>query len=128
MDEYLNETENFEVELAAKKEDQPQNEGYLTIDVFEENNNIVVQSTIAGADPEAIDITITKDMVTIKGKREPEQKINPSSYFHQELYWGAFSRAIILPVDVNSDNAKASFKNGVLTITMPKLDKVKIKK
>src|SRR3989344_429202 len=114
--------EDISVDLAVKKETKSKNEGHLTIDVFQTEDKIVVQSTIAGVDPEDIDIAVTKDMVTIRGQREPEHKVKPSNYFHQELYWGPFSRAVILPADVDSDNAKATFKNGVLTISMPKLE------
>lgn len=118
-----NDGEEVVVELVAKKETKTKSEGHLTIDVFQSEDEIVVQSAIAGADPNDIDISVTKDMVTIKGQRDPEQKVKPSNYFHREIYWGPFSRAVILPVDVDADNAKASFRNGVLTITLPKLNK-----
>ncbi len=111
-----------QADLAVKKEARPKNEGHLTIDVFQTENEIVVQSTIAGADSEDIDVSVTKDMVTIRGKREPEHKVKPSDYFHRELYWGPFSRAVILPADIDANDAKASFKNGVLTISLPKLE------
>lgn len=109
----------FEGQLVAKKE---QEEGYLTVDVFKDGQGIVVQSTVAGADPNDIDVSITKDMVTIKGARSPEDKIKPSDYFHRELYWGNFSRSIILPFDIDPDGAKASIRNGVLTIRLPKAE------
>ena len=123
MEDYLNNIDGeMGVELAVKKRPvSSSNEGHLTIDVFQAEDEIVIQSTIAGANPEDIDISITKDVVTIKGFREPGHKTKPSDYFHSELYWGHFSRAIILPVDVDTDRAKASFKNGVLTISLPKL-------
>jgi len=91
-------------------------------------NDIVVQSTIAGVDQNDIDIAVTNDMVTIKGKRAMQEKIRSSDYYYQELFWGPFSRSIILPEDVDSDTAKASMKNGLLTIRLPKLAKTKIKK
>ncbi len=113
----------------SKKATSPQPaEGQLTVDVFQDEDHIILQSTIAGVDPNDIDISITNDMVTIKGSRQPEQKIKSSDYFHQELYWGPFSRSIILPMDVDADSAKANMKNGVLTIRLPKLDKIKTKK
>lgn len=130
MNEFENENnQNFEVELtASKKPTKATNEGHLTVDVFQTEDEIVVQSTIAGASKENIDISVTQDMVTIKGRREPETPIKPSNYFHQELYWGPFSRAIILPMDVDSESARAVYKNGVLTIRLPKLEKVRTKK
>lgn len=117
-----NRSENEEIfaQLAVKKGSGE--EGHLTVDVFQSGNDIVVQSTIAGVDPNNIDISITKDMVTIKGHRETEEKTKTADYYHRELYWGSFSRSIILPSDIDPDNAKASMKNGVLTIRLPKAE------
>jgi len=67
-------------------------------------------------------------MVTIRGKRTKDEKINAENYYYQELYWGAFSRSVILPVEVDSDRVKASIKNGILTIKLPKSEKIKTKK
>ena len=103
-------------------------DGQLTVDIYQTDDDIVVQSTIAGVDQNDIDISVTNDMVTIKGKRTSQEKIKSSDYYYQELFWGPFSRSIILPEDVDSDNAKASMKNGLLTIRLPKLAKTKIKK
>lgn len=103
-------------------------EGQLTIDVYQTDSDIVIKSTIAGVDPEDIDISITNDMVTIKGKRTKDEKVETESYYYQELYWGAFSRSVILPVEVDADRAKASIKNGILSIRLPKVEKVKTKK
>ena len=109
---------DFEVELTAKHE--PKEEGHLTVDVFQSGDDIVVQSTIAGADPKDMDISITKDMVTIKGHRAMEENVKSPDYYHRELYWGSFSRSIILPADIDPDRAKASMKNGILTIRLPR--------
>ena len=119
MDEFEN--QNLEPRLTVKKE--VSDEGHLILDVFQSGNDIVVQSTIAGADPNEIDISITKDMVTIKGARMPQEKTKESDYYHRELYWGSFSRSIILPFDIDPDNSKASMKNGILTIRLPRLDR-----
>ena len=110
-----------EAQLTTQKESQ--DEGHLTVDVFKRGDDIIIQSTIAGTDPNDMDISITKDMVTIKGHRKQEEKTKSSDYYHRELYWGSFSRSIILPVDIDSDNSKASIKNGVLTIKLPILSK-----
>jgi HSP20 family protein len=113
-------------ELAVKKKGSASDEeGHLTVDVFRDGDNVVVQSTIAGTDPKDIDISITHDMVTIRGQRKSEHEIKTADYYHQELYWGAFSRSIILPADVDPDRAKASYKNGVLTIRMPRASRSK---
>lgn len=105
-----------------------QEEGQLTVDVYQTEDEIVIKSTIAGVTAEDMDIAITNDMVTIKGNRKPDEKVRPSDYYYQELYWGPFSRSIILPEEIDSDNAKASMKNGILTIRLPKLSKSRIKK
>ncbi len=103
-------------------------EGQLTIDVYQNPSDIVIKSTIAGVNPEDIDISITNDMVTIRGKRTKDEKIETENYYYQELYWGGFSRSVILPVEVEADKAKATIKNGILTIKLPKSEKVKTKK
>lgn len=103
-------------------------EGQLTVDVYQDKDSIVVQSTVAGVDPDNLEINITNESVTIRGKRERQQVIEDRDYFYQECFWGSFSRSIILPHEVNPDDASASLKNGVLTIRMPKLTKQRAKK
>ncbi len=98
-------------------------EGQLTIDVYQTPNDIVIKSMVAGVKPEDLDISITRDMVTIKGKRETERFVKDEDYFHQELYWGAFSRTIMLPAEVEVEEADAVEKHGLLIIKIPKIDK-----
>lgn len=95
-------------------------EGQLSVDVYQKGDSIVVKSTIAGVEPEDLEIFLNRDMLTIKGKREHEGTVQQGDYFVRECYWGKFSRTIILPSDVRSDEAKATLKDGVLTIVMPK--------
>lgn len=96
-------------------------EGQLAVDVFQDNkNNLIIKSTIAGVKPQDLDISITNDMVTIRGKREQEIKVNEGDFFFQECYWGGFSRSIILPAEVRPEKANAALRNGVLTIILPK--------
>lgn len=95
-------------------------EGQLTVDVFQDDQNIVVQSTIAGVAPDDLDVSITNDMVTIRGERRHSFQVDPEDYFYQECYWGTFSRSIILPVEIDADRAEAKIKNGILTIRIPK--------
>lgn len=97
-------------------------EGQLSIDVYQKDNNIIVKSTIAGVNPEDLDISVENDMLTIRGKRYHDREIHESDYFFQECYWGGFSRSIILPVDVQFDKIQAELDNGVLTITLPKAE------
>ena len=126
---YVPNDEELDIQLAsARKEPEELSEGSLTVDVFREDGDIVIQSTIAGATAPDIDISILNDMVTIKGSRSPEKKIRTQDYYYQELYWGPFSRSIILPEEVDADSAKAAMKNGILTIRLPTLEKSKTKK
>lgn len=112
----------------AKNELLVESEGQLTIDVYQTPNDIIIKSTIAGVEPDNIDINITNDMITIKGNRQKDENVQENDYYYQECYWGSFSRSVILPVDVESDNASASMKNGILTIRIPKAEKIKVKK
>ena len=126
---YIPNDEELDIQLAAtRKEPQEQTEGSLTVDVYRDEGDIVIQSTIAGATSADIDISILNDMVTIKGSRQPDAKVRNNNYYYQELYWGPFSRSIILPEEVDADGAKASMKNGILTIRLPTLEKSKTKK
>ncbi|PIT98205.1 MAG: hypothetical protein COT71_01915 [Candidatus Andersenbacteria bacterium CG10_big_fil_rev_8_21_14_0_10_54_11] len=104
-------------QIAQEYEEQ---EGQLTVDVFQDEENVIIQSTIAGVAPEDLDVSITNDMVTIRGQRRRALAVNPEDYFYQECYWGSFSRSIILPVEIDADAAEAKIKNGVLTIRIPK--------
>ncbi len=110
---------------------QPQNswleeedtEGELTVDVYQTPNDIVVQSFVAGVRPEDLSISITRDMITIKGKREENKNIDLDNMFIQELYWGSFSRTILLPQEIEPEEAEAIEKHGLLIIKLPKIDK-----
>lgn len=115
---------------AATKKSGPKEkkEGILTLDVYQTENEIVIKSTIAGVSPKDLDISITEDTVTIKGERKRDEQVKSSDYYYQELYYGAFSRSVILPEEIDVDKAKATFKNGMLTIKLPKLAKSKTKK
>src|SRR3989344_1073649 len=95
-------------------------EGQLTVDVFQDDANVIIQSTVAGVSPDDLDVSITNDMVTIRGERKRVYDVREQDYFYQECYWGTFSRSIILPVEIDADNAEAKMKNGVLTIRIPK--------
>jgi HSP20 family protein len=105
-------------------EDEDQ-DGELTVDVYNSGSDIVIKTMVAGVRPEDLDISITRDSVTIKGKRESEKTITDDDYFHQELYWGTFSRTIQLPVEVEVEEAEAIEKHGMLIIKLPKIDKYK---
>ncbi len=103
-------------------------EGALNIDMYQTKDNVIIKSTIAGVRPDDIDITVANDMVTIKGSRTREEKITQDDYFYQECYWGSFSRSVIVPVDIDSENIEADLKDGILTVIVPKAAKAKTKK
>lgn len=95
----------------------------LAIDMYENNNDIVIKTMTAGVKKEDLHITISRDMVTIKGKRENEPRAYQYHYHDQELYWGSFSREIPLPDEVDIDQATATEYHGLVTIKLPKFDK-----
>jgi HSP20 family molecular chaperone IbpA len=97
----------------------------LTVDVYQTPSEIIVQTMVAGVQPDNLSISITRDMITIRGKREENQSIEKENYFVQELYWGSFSRTISLPEEVNPEEAEAVERHGLLIIKLPKLDKNK---
>lgn len=103
-------------------------EGALNIDMYQTKDNVIIKSTIAGVRPDDIDITVANDMVTIKGSRSREEKITQDDYFYQECYWGSFSRSVIVPVDIDSEQIEADLKDGILTVIIPKAAKAKTKK
>ncbi len=109
-------------DAGAPKDDTPQ-EGELPIDMFKTGDNIVIRALVAGVNPEDLDIAITRDMVTIRGMREEDQEVPDEDYNFRELYWGSFSRTIVLPEEIIIDEADAKEKHGMLTITLPKVDK-----
>ena len=100
-------------------------EGLLAVDVYQTKECLVIKSAIAGVTTEQIDISIDNDIVTIRGTRLPDEAIEEEEreYLYQECYFGSFSRSIILPVEIDADRVRATFKNGILTITLPKLKK-----
>jgi HSP20 family protein len=103
---------------------EPEEEiGQLPVDVYETAKEVIIQTLIAGVLPEHLNINITRDVVSISGKREENKAITEDSYHIQELYWGSFERVIDLPVEVEIDNAEAIERHGLLMIKLPKLDK-----
>ncbi len=128
--------DGYEIELAktrmsAVKNDifeNTQPEGQLTVDVCQTPDDIIVESPIAGVRPEDIDINVTEDSVSIKGSRMHESAESGRDYLYQECYWGRFARSIILPEEVDPESADVTFKNGVLTIRLPKVNRKKTKK
>lgn len=103
--------------IAREEEEE---EGQLTVDIFDDGANLIIQSTVAGVKPEDLDLSITNDMITIRGKRMRHEEVTEENYYYKELYWGTFSRSVILPEEVDLDKAEATIKNGLLTVKLPK--------
>lgn len=125
-DEESEESEQFESEEQWKDGDQSehsQQEGELPVDMYQTNDAIIIKALVAGVSPADLDIAITRDMVTIRGIREEYQETNDDNYFHRELFWGSFTRTLVLPEEVVIDEAEAQEKHGLLEIRLPKLDK-----
>jgi len=94
-------------------------EGQLTLDLYEKDNFLIVESAIAGVKPTDLEINIEPDLLRIKGKRIKNEE-KERNYFYRECFWGGFSRTVVLPVPVESEKAKALIDNGILSITIPK--------
>lgn len=119
MDEYFNNP----IDLP-----EAQIDGELAVDVYENGKEMVVKAPIAGVHGDDIDITITDDMVMIRGERKEEKEVDHSAYHLKECYWGSFSRTINLPSKGIPEEAQAEFKKGILAIRIPKAESNKLKK
>ena len=106
-----------------KTQTPPEEVGELPVDVYETANEIIIQTLIAGVLPENLSINITRDMVSVSGKREENKGISDESYHIRELYWGAFERTVHLPEEIEIDTAEAIERHGMLIIKLPKIDK-----
>lgn len=127
--------EGFPIKISEMQESKKnreekwlETEGQLAVDVFQTEGELVIQSTIAGVRSDDLDIAIEGDKVTIRGRRERPTKDEKINYFYQECYWGPFIREIILPVEIDPSRAEAIFKEGVLIIRMPKVEREKKRK
>lgn len=118
------ETEHNHIQEEKYAEEQI-TEGELSVDVINTDDSIIIKAMIAGVRPGDVDIDLSRDMVTIRATREDIHEISEENYFQKELYWGSFSRNILLPEEVDVDLAEAKEKNGLLVLTLPKIDKNK---
>ncbi|MBI3075047.1 MAG: Hsp20/alpha crystallin family protein, partial [Parcubacteria group bacterium] len=96
-----NDTDNGDV---TEEDIEEESEGELAVDVFQKPSEIVVKAMVAGVRPEDLDVALTREMVTIKGKRDREKHGTTDEYSYRELYWGAFARSLVLPEEVDVDN------------------------
>ena len=96
-------------------------DGELVVDVFETKSDFVVLAAIAGVQIKDLDISVEKDMMIVKGERKNPHDDSDKKYFFQECYWGPFSKKIILPENVNTEEADAQMDKGMLMIKIPKI-------
>ena len=97
------------------------------VDVYEEKDDVVIKAEIPGLSKEDISVQVTDSTLTIKGEKKREEEVKEDDYYRCERSFGAFTRAVDLPCDVKAEQVKASFKNGVLEVRMPKTEEAKKK-
>ncbi len=97
------------------------------VDIYEEGDDLVVKAELPGINKEDIEVKVTDDYITISGEKKKEEKVEKKDYYRYERSYGSFSRTFRLPVDVQTEKAKAKFENGVLEIRIPKTEEAKKK-
>ena len=98
-------------------------EAQLTVDVYNTPTEIIIKTMVAGVRPDDLDVSITRDSITIRGKRSEDRTVSGDEYLHRELYWGSFARTIAMPEEIDVDGAEAVEKYGMLVLNLPKIDK-----
>lgn len=106
-------------------DDAPASEGQLPVDVHQSTGEIIIRAFVAGVRPDELNISIRRDMVEISGSRSEREQVSGPDYFIRELFWGSFSRSILLPQEIDVEASSASAKDGLLTIILPLLNKTK---
>lgn len=116
------EDESTDIKEWSSPEEEPSE---LSVDVYQTPDEIVVKAMTAGVKPEDLDIDIARDMITITGHRKEGTLAETGDYLTQELFWGSFTRTIMLPEEIDPEQTIATEKNGLVIIRLPKLDKKK---
>jgi HSP20 family protein len=98
-----------------------------TVDLFEEKDDVVVKAELPGIDKDNIEVKLNDHTLTIKGEKKKEEEVKEENYYRSERSYGSFLRTLELPKDVHADKVKATFKNGVLEVRMPKTEEAKAK-
>lgn len=114
-------TPKLEPDFSSHNEQAEQEVGQLSLDVYESSSELIILAPIAGVKLDDINLSITEDVLTISGKRKLESRIASDDYLIQECFWGEFSRAIVLPDHIDSTRISASFKDGILKVSIPKI-------
>ena len=105
----------------------PREVGTLAVDMYETDEAVIVKSVVPGIAAKDLDISITGDTLTIKGETRIEEEVEEKNYICRERRYGAFSRSLAIPVQIEADGAEAAFEDGVLTLTLPKAEEIKPK-
>lgn len=98
------------------------------VDVYEDKDNVVVETPLVGVDPSKVSIEIEDHILKISGQSEHKSEVDEKSYYRKEVRYGSFYRAVALPKSVVGDKAQANYKDGILKITVPKAEEAKPKK
>ena len=128
VEDEVSEAETTKAEESERKQDWMQEESedaQLAVDIYQTPTHVILQTMVAGVRPDDLDISITREMVSISGRREGPRNVNQEDWFTQELYWGGFSRTITLPQEVEAEESEALENHGLLIIKMPKIDREK---
>lgn len=97
------------------------------VDMYQTDTDVVVKASLPGMKSEDVDISVTGDVITLKGEHKEEHEMSEENYFRKEMRYGSFTRSLPIPVPVNVDKAEAEFQDGVLTVKMPKTEESKPK-
>jgi HSP20 family protein len=97
------------------------------VEVSETGNEVVFRAEMPGIDPKNVDVTIAEDTLTVKGEARSEEEQKDRNYYRRELRYGSFQRTVPLPASVQGDQAKATFRNGILEVRIPKAERAKAK-
>ncbi|MFB2834006.1 Hsp20/alpha crystallin family protein [Floridanema evergladense] len=107
---------------------QPANINWTpAIELKDEENQVILRAEIPGVEAKDLNIEVTREAVSISGEHHSETKTENKGLYHSELRYGKFQRIVQLPVHVENEQAKAEFKNGILTLTLPKAEELRRK-
>jgi HSP20 family protein len=131
-DEDLSESKEYSIRNLKPEKNNRENwmeekseEAELSVDVYQTPTDVVIQTMVAGVKPDNLELSISRDVITIRGEREENRTIDEDNYFAKELYWGKFSRTLTLPVEVEPEEVEATERHGLVTIKIKKVDKEK---
>lgn len=98
------------------------------VDVYQDKDNVYVETPLPGIDPSKVEISIENDILSISGGSEKKTEVDEKDYYRKEVRYGSFHRSVALPSAVDTDGANAEYENGILKIRIPKVEKAKPKK